>query len=614
MNEAFETIHALDATLANVTRSAGSLRLGLGMTLERLARSGGHHELGFASVEAYALERCERSSRWVQASRALARRLEELPAMRQAVMSGRVSFCMAQRIAKTATAEDENIWLAEAETRTVRQMQALVREREDAASDSAAEHLAASTGEARGTLTVTVAREEAWLFEYARTIVRHVAGATLEEMLEALVAEGTTSLLPEVPQDRVPSFQESSTELATQRLQRDWEAQLAAWREEAEARSEPKLLSRTEPCAATRDDELREHTARATSDDPVGLDIELRRLAAELARKDLSIGQLAEAFWKADGWRRLGYATESQYARERLGCSLSSIKAKRSLARRISALPRLAEALANRELGYEAARLVAAVATRDTEAHWIARARVRTVKHLREEVDAAEMLARLSGRGAMLPPSNDVMTRVARAESRVVSGEAFCGDDPGQMFADLAELASVAEAASSEDRRPPTHGRVTLRFRASVALIRYYRNLESAFQRHRPESMSFLRFLCTSLIDSWKRSLGTSVEYGRIYERDRFRCTSPVCTRRDVTPHHLRFRSHGGDDTDDNVASLCVWCHLDGIHAGRLTATPPATEIEWTVGRSGHTFVRGRVRAPSSAGLRDPAAFFAVVR
>src|SRR3954466_1120328 len=108
---AIDAIETLDVKLCGVARSAGALRLGLGMMLEQLARGDGHHELGFSSVEGYALERCERSARWVQTSRALARRLEELPAVRDGVMSGRISFCMTQVIAKVTTAEDENIWL-----------------------------------------------------------------------------------------------------------------------------------------------------------------------------------------------------------------------------------------------------------------------------------------------------------------------------------------------------------------------------------------------------------------------------------------------------------------------------------------------------------------------
>ena len=74
------------------------------------------------------------------------------------------------------------------------------------------------------------------------------------------------------------------------------------------------------------------------------------------------------------------------------------------------------------------------------------------------------------------------------------------------------------------------------------------------------------------------------VAYRQIYERDRHRCVSPVCCRRDVTPHHLRFRSQGGSDEDANVGSLCVWCHLRGIHEGRITAGPPAERIRWRIG------------------------------
>src|SRR3954471_531299 len=114
MVTSLEMLEALDTELCRIALGEGILRLAMAERLEALARTGGHHELGFSSVEGYALERCERSARWVQTSRALARRLEELPAVRRAVVSGRVSFCMAQVIAKMATAEDESIWLAKA--------------------------------------------------------------------------------------------------------------------------------------------------------------------------------------------------------------------------------------------------------------------------------------------------------------------------------------------------------------------------------------------------------------------------------------------------------------------------------------------------------------------
>jgi hypothetical protein len=72
------------------------------------------------------------------------------------------------------------------------------------------------------------------------------------------------------------------------------------------------------------------------------------------------------------------------------------------------------------------------------------------------------------------------------------------------------------------------------------------------------------------------------------------------CNRRDVTPHHLRFRSHGGDESDENLTSLCTWCHLEGIHGGHISATPPASNPCWTFGRNKHTVVKGRRRLLSS--------------
>src|SRR5262245_59156880 len=87
-----ERIEALDRELVRFARSAGWLRLELGRGLEALERGGGRQDVGFSSIEAYALERCERSSSWVQKSRRLAHRLEELPLTRAALISGRISW------------------------------------------------------------------------------------------------------------------------------------------------------------------------------------------------------------------------------------------------------------------------------------------------------------------------------------------------------------------------------------------------------------------------------------------------------------------------------------------------------------------------------------------
>jgi len=48
-----KSLQSLDSELARLARSSGMLRVALGDGLEALARVGGQHELGFASVEGY---------------------------------------------------------------------------------------------------------------------------------------------------------------------------------------------------------------------------------------------------------------------------------------------------------------------------------------------------------------------------------------------------------------------------------------------------------------------------------------------------------------------------------------------------------------------------------
>ena len=79
--------------------------------------------------------RCERSARWAECARCLARRLEALPELRREVAAGRVSWSMGELLARVATPVDELHWLELAANRTVRQMrlQVAAAKRESAA-------------------------------------------------------------------------------------------------------------------------------------------------------------------------------------------------------------------------------------------------------------------------------------------------------------------------------------------------------------------------------------------------------------------------------------------------------------------------------------------------
>jgi hypothetical protein len=318
-------------------------------------------------------------------------------------------------------------WLAEARQRTVREVKALVLERRVAAGlkTSGGAHLEVDEEPFR-VLTVTVSREDAWCFEQARLLGRHLGERTDAELMFGLVAESTSTLCGELPRSVVvPAEGEGAN------AQRAWEQELAKMRAEAERRCEAKFRERRRDERDERDE--RDGAAIPCGSEmiawprcPEAIDQQLRQLAGELVVREASYGGVLDAFFSADGWRRLGYATAAQYARERLGSSLSSVKDKRRLSRRLRQLRFLAAVLERGELGYEAARLVAGVATPSTERAWVERAKERTLRHLREDIDAAELTARWSDNpGAVLPPSDADVRRVAELGASSRDGPDF---------------------------------------------------------------------------------------------------------------------------------------------------------------------------------------------
>ena len=52
----------------------------------------------------------------------------------------------------------------------------------------------------------------------------------------------------------------------------------------------------------------------------------------------------------------------------------------------------------------------------------------------------------------------------------------------------------------------------------------------------------------------------------QVLRRDDWRCQN-CGTRSNLEVHHKAFRSQAGDDSDENLITLCVTCHAD-IHEG----------------------------------------------
>ena len=101
-------------------------------------------------------------------------------------------------VARVATPSDEAQWVAAAQHLTVRQLSARLSAETSQPSDTSSRH-ADDTDEVC-TLTCTIDREEAWLFEATRALLEQLGTSSTNEQLEALLAEAQINLLDALPQ------------------------------------------------------------------------------------------------------------------------------------------------------------------------------------------------------------------------------------------------------------------------------------------------------------------------------------------------------------------------------------------------------------------------------
>ncbi|MFW6085767.1 MAG: hypothetical protein ACODAG_01070, partial [Myxococcota bacterium] len=473
-------VEEVDRELVRLARGGAALRLRLGEILVEMVRRVAHQDLGFSSIDAFVRERCGLDARWAADSRALARKLAGLPRLRAALMEGAVGWCMAEVVAGKATAESEAFLVGLARRSTVRRMKALLASSNGEASPGEqgghgnqkplrSPNVPASESEPeaererglegsprvlpRGGLRVGVGgsdeieraepvrlclrrmvpRESAELFEDVRGLVRcHVGSKANDAVWEALLAEGLNALAEHVDESALPR-------VGRRRVQGE-EEDPPAW-------EPPRVEMRFGPMPES----------------PRDLDREARGLARELGRRELRIGELALEMGEMGGYKALGYASEGQYCRERLGCSARSVEKKRWLARHASRFPELMEAIEAGRVGVEAARLVTRVARQDTVAAWVAHAERRTFKHLRQDVERVETEARLRNE-APVPP-------------KMFGGLPVAQDDPTAV-------------------KPRHMGRVELAVGLSRELVELFLLVEGAWERAGRPYGEFLRFLC----------------------------------------------------------------------------------------------------------------------
>src|SRR5437867_6045429 len=101
------------------------------------------------------------------------------------------------------------------------------------------------------------------------------------------------------------------------------------------------------------------------------LDGWLRRLASQETRCRAVLGRLAGAFLKRRGQHELGFSRLDDYARERLGLSGRELQSLATVMGRLDGLPALRAAFEAGLLSWAQVRLLAGVATAETEGDWL---------------------------------------------------------------------------------------------------------------------------------------------------------------------------------------------------------------------------------------------------
>ena len=119
------------------------------------------------------------------------------------------------------------------------------------------------------------------------------------------------------------------------------------------------------------------------------IDDYLRRLASQESRSRRLLGRLCRTLLRRRAYHRLGFARLSDYTRERLGISASEVRGFAAVSDRLEHLPAVAEAFEKGEISWSKVRLLVAVCTHATEEGWVELARIRTVRALKQAIEAA---------------------------------------------------------------------------------------------------------------------------------------------------------------------------------------------------------------------------------
>jgi hypothetical protein len=299
--------------------------------------------------------------------------------------------------------------------------------------------------------------------------------------------------------------------------------------------------------------------------------IQLRQAERDLA---VLLAELAEQ----EHYRELGFTSVVDYARGRLQLEARKARGLLRLGRALPELPRLDGALASGELCWTKARELLAVVTPQTEQAWIELASASTSRELERAVAAhepgelpSEAIAKEAGPvrfSFSMEPVEAEQVRAALAALRAATGLSREELDDGALLAQMAQR--VLHDLEGPDAPTGERFRIVIEHCPSCGSV-------AAPEVEISETHVGQACCDAEILDMRpgptrghvSRSIPPATRRA-VLQRDGHRCQVPGCTNRLwLDLHHLEYFRDGGDNSEENLLTLCS-AHHQLLHDGLL--------------------------------------------
>lgn len=564
-----------DTALWRIAAARTPLERQVGRRIAALREARGYVDLGLSSMADYAIERLGMSERQAQRLARIARGLEELPLLREACDTSRLSISQLDALVGVATAETEAAWLERATALTVRGLREEIRQHKHAG--TAAPPAGDPTEEERVRVSFEAPPRVVAKWQAGLELFRKLEGhdrLPVAEAAEAFAAEWRSGLAvqPEATPDDVEAARAGEVRGRWQ-VRKGLEELTNRWDYLTWERIDFKALfvnwDRALPC------------------DAHGLDRELRELRRLRQHLEALTGRILLTMARVGLFKPLYFTDIGHYAMERLGLGSSTAAELKSVERWLFEMPTVARAYYRGELGLSKVKELVKVAPGPHEAAWLKRARAVTVRRLADDVRYARQMQALYEADLIERP--DGVLFLAPPPAQLTQAELQPSDRPFQTSA----RGGFAEELKRDGAQRTVQtlarwGRIS--FSSEPAFASFWR--ESVAMCRAVEGRSLPEWACAerfvdAFFETWSATAPEEETLAqRVVARDGYRCTVPGCRNRSaLQAHHVVWRSRGGSDEERNLTCACELCHLEGIHGGRIRVRGEAPhELVWELG------------------------------